>query len=141
MALIYGMICSWIVVLRKFAAWKHNRLKKNYENAEASFKSTEQDCKNDEVAMGRPAGYASQLRLMKQYEAVESARTRWISAERKLSKRQRWESRIKSLQGRKIPYSFGLLDMALVLKLTDFAREAGRFDLSIVQDFLMTLFN
>ena len=91
--------------------------------------------------MGRPAGYASQLRLMKQFEAVESARTRWISAERKLSKQQRWESRIKSLQGRKIPYSFGLLDMALVLKLTDFAREAGRFDLSIVQDFLMTLFN
>ncbi len=141
MALLYGLICSWIVVLRKFAARKHNRLKKNYENASASFKSTEQDCKNDEVAMGRPAGYASQLRLMKQYETVESARTRWISAERKLNKRQRWESRIKSLQGRKIPYSFGLLDMALVLKVTDVVREAGNFDLSIVQDFLMTILN
>ena len=39
MALLFGMICSWIVVLRKLAAWKHDRLKKNYEAADERFRA------------------------------------------------------------------------------------------------------
>ena len=99
MALLYGMICSWVVVLRKFAAWKHDRLKKNYAAAADSFKVTETDCKNDEVAMGRPADYGVQLRLMKQFDdkikkvllvgtdyVVEKhIKTKWIAENQRLN--------------------------------------------------------
>jgi hypothetical protein len=134
MALLYGMFCSWIVVLRKLASRKHNRLKKIYETADAAFRRVERDCKNDEVAVGRPGAYSAQLKLMKLYEAVDQAKSRWIKAKRKLSKRGRTEAKIKSLKGRKIPYTFGLLDMAVVIKGIDAVREAGRFDLGYISE-------
>ena len=68
----------------------------------------------------------------------EAAKSRWVSAERKLNKRQRWEARIQNLKGRKIPYSFGLLDMALVIKLIDAAREAGRLDIEQIHDLVQS---
>ena len=138
MALLYGMFCSWIVVLRKLAARKHNRLKKNYESADKAFREVERDCKNDEVAVGRPAAYSAQLKLMKLYESLDQTKSHWIAAKRKLAKRQRLEDRFKSLKGRKIPYSFGLLDMAVVLKGIDAVREAGRFDLTFVADLVQS---
>jgi len=138
MALLYGMFCGWIVVLRKLAARKHNRLKKNYETAEKAFRRVERDCKNDEVAVGRPSAYSAQLKLMKLYEAVDLSKTRWVAAKRKLSKRQRTEGKIKSLKGRKIPYTFGLLDMAVVLKAVDVYREAGRLDLGFVSEYIQS---
>ncbi len=138
MALLYGMFCSWIVVLRKLAARKHNRLKKNYETAEKAFRRVERDCKNDEVVVGRPSAYSAQLKLMKLYEAVDQSKTRWVAAKRKLSKRELSEAKIKSLRGRKIPYSFGLLDMAVVLKAVDAFREAGRLDLGFVSEYVQT---
>ena len=138
MALLYGMFCSWIVVLRKLAARKHNRLKKNYETAEKAFRRVERDCKNDEVVVGRPSAYSAQLKLMKLYEAVDQSKTRWVAAKRKLSKRELTEAKIKSLRGRKIPYSFGLLDMAVVLKAVDAFREAGRLDLGFVSEYVQT---
>ena len=128
MALLYGLFCSWVVVLRRFAARKHNRLKKTYENADKAFRAVERDCKNDEVAVGRPADYTSQLKLMKLYDSLDHAKQRWIKAKRKLSKRERMEERIKGLQGRKVPYTFGLLDMAIVLKLSDLTHEVGRLE-------------
>ena len=139
MALLYGMFCSWIVVLRKLASRKHNRLKKNYETAETAFRRVERDCKNDEVAVGRPAAYSAQLKLMKLYEVVDQTKTQWIAAKRKLAKRERAEAKIKRLKGRKIPYTFGLLDMAFVIKGVDAVREAGRFDLGFVSEFAQSL--
>lgn len=139
MALLYAMLCGWVVVLRKFATRKHNRLKKSYEIAQRSFKRIERECKNDEVAVGRPAEYSSQLRLMKQYEAMDRAKRVWIASKRKLDKRQKLEERLNGLKGRKIPYTFGLLDMAVVLKLIDVAREANRFDFSFVSNFIDAL--
>ena len=138
MALLFGMFCSWIVVLRKLAAWKHNRLKKRYEVADKSFRDIERDCKNDEVAVGRPAAYKSQLKLMKLYEALEIAKSNWIKSKKKLAKREKSEERIKSLQGRKIPYTFGLLDAAIVVKGIDLAREYDRLNLSGVVEFVQS---
>jgi len=141
MALLFGMFCSWLVVLRKLAAWKHNRLKKRYESADKSFREVERDCKNDEVAVGRPAAYAAQLKLMKLYEALDVAKKRWIKSRKKLAKREKSEEKIKSLQGRKIPYTFGLLDMAIIAKGIDLAREAERLDLSGVADLVQSFLN
>ena len=139
MALIYAMLTSWIVVLRKLASWKHNRHKARYELVERTFQKLERNCKNDEVAVGRPAAYKAQLKLMKLYEALESAKQSWLASRKKLDKRQKLEDKLKALRGRKIPYSFGLLDMAIVMKVVDVVREAKRFDLSIVTDFIQSL--
>lgn len=138
MALLYGMFCSWVVVLRKLASWKHNRLKKTYEHADKSFRAVERDCKNDEVAVGRPAAYSAQLKLMKLFEALELSKNRWIAAKRKLDRRELLESRVKSLRGRKIPYTFGLFDMAIVIKAVDAIREAGRLDFTSVSDLVQS---
>ena len=134
MALLYGMFCSWVLVLRKLAARKHNRLKKKYESADKSFRKAERDCKNDEVVVGRPSGYSSQLRLMRRYDAVDQAKVKWIAAKKKLSKRQRLEKKVKSFSGRKVPYAVGLLDMAIVAKGVDMARQSGNLDLTYVTD-------
>lgn len=139
MALLYGMFRSWIVVLRKLASRKHNRLEKIYENAEAAFRRVERDCKNDEVAVGRPAAYSAQLKLMKRYEAVDQSKARWIAAKRSLAQRERAEAKIDRLAGRKIPYTFGLLDMALVIKGMDLVREAGRFDFGYLSELANSL--
>jgi len=139
MALIYAMFSSWIVVLRKLASWKHNRLKARYEQADKAFRELERECKNDEVAVGRPAAYKSQLKLMKLYETLEAAKTHWRLAKKKLNKRQKLEDKLKALRGRKIPYTFGLLDMAIVLKVIDVAREANGFDLNVAMEFVKSL--
>ena len=141
MALLYGMFCSWIVVLRKLAAWKHNRLKTKYESVDKAFRALERECKNDEVAVGRPAAYSLQLKLMKLYEALDLAKQRWIKSKRKLAKREQLSEKVKSLSGRKIPYTFGLLDMAIVAKGIDVTREAGRVDFSGAVDFLQSFLN
>lgn len=139
MALIFAMFNSWIVVLRKLASWKHNRLKSNYELANDAFRLLERECKNDEVAVGRPAAYSMQLKLMKLYESLEFAKQRWLTAKKKLDKRTSLEGKLNKLKGRKVPYSFGLLDMAIVMKLVDVAREANGFDFSVVTDFIQSL--
>ena len=140
MAILFAMLCGWVVVLRKFASRKHDRLKNKYETVNASFQQVERDCKNDEVAVGRPGSYSAQLRLMKLYESVEQAKQNWIAAKRKLIKRRKMEDRLGSLRGRKIPYSFGLLDMAMVIKGIDAIREAKRFDFSSFSDLINSIF-
>ena len=139
MALLYGMFCSWVLVLRKLAARKHNRLKTKYESADKSFRKAERDCKNDEVVVGRPGGYSSQLRLMRHYDAVDQAKSKWIAAKKKLNKRQRLEKRVKNFSGRKVPYAVGLLDMAIVTKGVDMAYKAGNLDLTYVKDMLSSM--
>lgn len=139
MALIYAMLCSWIVVLRKLASWKHNRLKNRYESAEKAFRKAERDCKNDEVAVGRPAAYKAQFKLMKLFEALESAKQRWLAAKKKFDSRTKLLAKLKAMRGRKVPYSFGLLDMAVVMKVIDVAREANGFDFSTVMEFIQSL--
>ena len=140
MAILFAMLCGWVVVLRKFASRKHDRLKNKYETVNESFQLVERDCKNDEVAVGRPGSYSAELRLMKLYESVEQAKQNWIAASQKLVKRQKMEERLKGLRGRKIPYTFGLLDMAVVIKGIDAIREAKRFDLSFITDLINSIF-
>ena len=139
MALIYAMLTAWIVVLRKLASRKHNRLKSKYERVDESFRSLERECKNDEVTVGRPAAYSAQFKLMKLYESLDAAKQRWLASKKKLDKRAGWAKKLKRLKGRKIPYSFGLLDMAIVMKAVDVVREANGFDLSAVMDFVKLL--
>ena len=76
---------------------------------------------------------------MKLYEALESAKNRWRNSKVKLNKRQKLEGKLKALKGRKIPYSFGLLDMAIVMKVVDVAREANGLDFSDVMEFITSI--
>ena len=76
---------------------------------------------------------------MKLYEALESAKQHWLASKRKLDKRTKLVEKLKALRGRKIPYSFGLLDMAIVMKVVDVAREANGLDFSVAMDFIKSL--
>ena len=136
MALLYAMLCSWFVVLRKLASRKHNRLKKNYEKSDKAFRRAERDCKNEEVAVGRPAALSAQVKLIKLYEELDQAKKAWVASKRTLDRRQKTVEKLHDLKGRKLPYTFGLVDMALVLKSFDVFREAQQWDLSFVMNLL-----
>jgi len=77
--------------------------------------------------------------MMKLFEKLEMAKQRWLASKKKLDRRVGIAKKLKRLKGRKIPYSFGLLDMAIVTKMVDVAREANGFDFSVVMDFVESL--
>lgn len=122
MAFLYGFIRTLAALMRRAATLHHRRAQRWYEQLQASFDELERDCKTHEVRMGRPVEYGSQLRLLKAYEAKEKARLRWVKAAHKMNSRQRWEDRIRAFSGKKLPYTFGLVDMAAVMQALDHAR-------------------
>ena len=107
---------------------KHQRQKKRYEITKAEFEKQELACKGDEVVLGRPGDYRAQYELLRRFEAAERARQRWIKSAQRLAQRSRWEKKFRRLDGKKLPYSFGLVDMALCFKLFDAGRELGLID-------------
>ena len=121
MALIYGLVCTLMIVLHKLAAWRHNRIKSAYELANSQFNDHESRCKTDEVTVGRPTDYHKQIELLKLFENKELARKRWIKSQKRVDARQRRADWLRKLSGRKLPYTFGLIDMALMLKVVDHA--------------------
>lgn len=133
MAILYGLLRALASAMRLVASAGHARAKARYETLDTAFRAKEDECKAHEVAVGRPADYASQLRLLKAFEAKEKARQRWVRSAHKLEARERRVEWLKAMYGRKLPYTFGLLDMALVLHAID------RYGLGLSLDSLMTL--
>ncbi|MDB4614145.1 hypothetical protein OAH18_00505 [bacterium] len=116
MMLIYGALRGFVSMLRVLAERRHDATKAKYESSESTFAAIETDCKAEEVAIGRPLDYPGQLRLLKAYEAKEIARQKWVTTAATLAGRKSLEDKIRSFSGLKLPYSFGLVDMALVLR-------------------------
>lgn len=128
MAILYGLLRALAWVMRLVASAGHARAKSRYERLERVFQEKENECKAHEVDVGRPADYASQLRLLKAYEAKEAARTRWVRAARKLEARQQRAEWLANLSGRKLPYAIGLVDMALVVFALEYFGNGLRVD-------------
>lgn len=125
MALIYGLMRSLAVALYKYAAWRHNRAKLQFEKLDDDFRKLETECKAEEVSVGRPVDFGSQIKLLKQYEKREVARQHWIQSSRKMQKRARLTATVRSFSGRKLPYTFGLIDMALLMRLIQLGYRNG----------------
>ncbi len=138
MALLYALICSWAVVLSKFAAKKHNRLRKVYDRHDSAFKKLEQECKSHEVSIGSPADYHSQMRLLRLFDTKEQARERWVAAGTKLKKRKQRQRKLRKFSGRKLPYTFGLFDMAILFKMIDFGHRFGNWNFSALVEMLQS---
>lgn len=119
MLLIYGLMRGFVSMFRMLAERRHGRTKSVYEATETTFAAIENDCKAEEVAIGRPLDYPGQLRLLKAYEAKEIARQKWVTAADKLSRCQGLEARMRAFSGLKLPYSFGLVDMALLFRVAE----------------------
>ena len=119
MMLIYGLMRGFVSMLRMLAERRHGRVKSVYEASEAEFGAIESDCKAEEVAIGRPLDYPGQLRLLKAYEQKEIARQKWVAATDTLAKRRSLEAKVRAFSGLKLPYSFGLVDMALLFRVAE----------------------
>lgn len=119
MVLVYGLVRALVAALRLIADIRHGRAQRGYERLESSFLELERESKCHEVRLGEPADYGTQLRLLKAYEAKERARARWIAAARRLQRRHAAEKWLAEFRGKKLPYSFGLVDMALLLHVID----------------------
>jgi len=130
MALLYALICSWAVVLRNFAARKHNRHKQTYTRIDNTFCKLEQECKSHEVAIGGPADYGLQMKLLRLFDDKEKAREQWIASHNRLLKRKLRLRKLRKFSGRKLPYTFGLFDMAILFKAVDFGQRFADWNLS-----------
>lgn len=115
MALLYGLLRVFAFALMKKATWKHRRAKSRLEKADKAFREIENACKAEEVASGRPANFASQFKMMKQFELRDAANGRWKLAAQKMKKREKVSNWLKTATGKKVPYAFGLVDMTLAL--------------------------
>lgn len=119
MMLLYGLMSGVSALLRRLAEWKHERARKAYEHAADTFGELETSCKAEEVAIGRPVDYAAQLRLLKAYEVRETLKQRWLNAVAKVNRNQAVEGKLRSFREVRLPYTFGLIDMACVLRVLD----------------------
>jgi len=135
MALIYGLVRAIAVAFAKTAAWRHARVQKQFDQADKTFRETETSCKAEEVVAGRPVDFASQFQLLKRFEKREVINDRWKRSAAKLAKRQDFANRLDEFSGKKLPYSFGLVDMALALKIVELTYEK-HIDLSMVGELI-----
>lgn len=128
MAFLYGLIRTLAALLRRAATVKHLRAQRTYEQFQGAFDELERECKAHEVRLGRPVDYAAQLRLLKAFEVKEKARLKWVTAAHKMNARQAWENRIRAFHGKKLPYTFGVIDMAAVFHVVDYFRGPVKLD-------------
>ena len=126
-------MCGISAFVRRLAEWKHIRLRDAYESAETSFRDLENTCKADEVALGRPVDYASQLQLLKAYEIRERARNRWVKAADALNSRKSVDHKVKSFRSMRMPYTFGLIDMAFLMRVLDHLGILPKIDQPVVE--------
>ena len=133
MALLYGLLRSFAAALRLLASLKHKRAQAKYDKLNTSFRELEAECKSEEVSVGRPMDYIAQINLLKSFEVCEQARKTWISSVNRLRNREKFERAIGKFSGRKLPYTFGLLDMALVIKVVDMV-SSGAIDFQSILD-------
>ena len=141
MMLLYGILRGISAFIRRIAEWKHVRSQTAYETAEIAFRELEVSCKADEVTLGRPLDYAQQLRLLKSYERREKARDRWVRAAERLNSGQSVDDKVRSFSSMRLPYTFGLLDMALIMRILDHLGLLPRIDQSLIESVYSMLFN
>lgn len=119
MMLLYGVIRGISAILRRYVEWMHQRAQRAYELAETTFGELESSCKAEEVAIGRPIDYAAQLKLLKAYERREMAKLHWVEAAARSSRSKAAEDRLRSFSQMRLPYTFGLMDMAFLMRTLD----------------------
>lgn len=119
MMLLYGVIRSMSAILRRYVEWMQARAQRSYELAETAFHELESNCKADEVALGRPWDYAAQLKLLKAYERREAAKQRWVRASERRNRSRSAEARVRRFSEMRLPYTFGMIDMACLMRALD----------------------
>lgn len=130
MMVLYGLVRCIAVALRWKAARAHAWAKTAYEAFEESFKAVEVACKAEEVELGRPVDYGVQLRLLRSFERAEKARQRWVRSAHRLAKREAFVSRVQGFENARVPYTFGLIDMTVVMRALDYFGMTPEFTVS-----------
>ena len=133
MMLLYGLLRGISALLRRYAEWKHKRARSAYESAETVFRGLETDCKADEIALGRPIDYAAQLKLLKAYERREAAKARWVRAAKRMNRGKAVEGRVRSFSEMRLPYTFGLIDMAFLMRTLEHLGVLPNIEQSVLQ--------
>jgi hypothetical protein len=120
MMLLYGLVRGIASALRWKARRAQVRAKALYEQLKSAFEAIETDCKAEEVSLGRPVDYTSQLRLLKAFEKSETARQRWVRSEKRVTAREKLTERVNGFQNARLPYTFGLIDMTVVMRAVEY---------------------
>ena len=133
MMLLYGVIRSMSAILRRYVEWMQARAERAYERTETAFQSLENSCKADEVTLGRPWDYAGQLKLLKAYEVRELAKQRWVRATERRNRSRSAEAGVRRFSEMRLPYTFGLIDMACLMRTLDHFGILPQFDQPLLE--------
>ena len=133
MMLLYGVLRGISAILRRFVEWKHDRAQNAYSCDETAFRELEVSCKAEEVALGRPLDYAAQLKLLKAYERREASKNRWVLAAERMNRSRDVSERVRSFADMRLPYTFGLIDMACILRVLDQVGVLPNLDQPLIQ--------
>ncbi len=120
MMLLYGLVRGIASTLQWKARRAHTRAKRLYAELKSAFDAIESDCKAEEVSLGRPVDYSSQLKLLKAFERSEFARQRWLRTEKRVKSRDKLADRVKGFRNARLPYTFGLIDMTVVMRAVEY---------------------
>ncbi len=120
MMLLYGMARCIAAALRWNAQRAHDKAQGAYEGLQELFTKLETDCKAEEVALGRPMAYTGQLRLLKAFENAEASRQRWVKSTTRLNRRNKLVEKLNGFHSARLPYTFGLVDMAGIMRGLDY---------------------
>jgi len=140
MMLLYGVLRGISAFIRRLAEWKHDRMQKAYETAEVTFRDLETSCKAHEVALGRPLDSAQHFRLLKAYERREIARDKWVESAENVTSQKNVEGKVRSFSSMRLPYTFGLLDMAFIMKMLDHLGLLPQIDQPLIETVYAMLF-
>ncbi len=141
MMLLYGVLRGISAVLRRLVEWKHGRAQRAYEVAETAFGDLEASCKAEEVALGRPLDYSAQLKLLKAYERREVAKQYWVTAAGRMNQSKLAEDRLRSFSQMRLPYTFGLLDMAFIMRALDHFGVLPNIEQPVIEAFYAVMFD
>ncbi len=114
MAILFAALRALTNAFRILASLRAGRAERKYETIDKEFRKLERDAKADEVQVGRPVGYAAQLKLLQSFETKERARERWMRAVAKQRRWQRRADRVAASRGTVAPYLLGLVDASLI---------------------------
>jgi hypothetical protein len=122
MIFLYTVVVVVLFVVRLFVKWRASSLEKRYTRIAAEADKLVRQVSFKEGNASRPDPAQSARRqyelgqLVQKRDRVEALYTRWQNRADRLS---RWLKGVRDWKGKKLPYTAGVIDLALVLVLVD----------------------
>jgi len=121
MIVLYTMMLSVLAVLKRLTNWRATRLERKYARTARQADGLAREplyrgnSNRPDVAQSARRQYLLG-QLVEKRERLEGKYVAWKGRAERVGK---WQARLQGWQGKKLPYTFGVVDVALLLSLID----------------------